>query len=197
MKKILSILLLFTSVISFSQSDYIVVENKDDKNRINGSRVEKYDSIKNVTTVKVYSNSINLNGKWLDFNYEKFLNENLVSHANVIVGENDLILEYGIYTLDSFQTYFLTNDFQKFNKKFLKYNSKNKSEVISTIESPNKNYFIHKIKRRGRHNKSNYFTTYTLLGKKNDHFYWFTLYNIDDANFENFDKLLLDTFNNN
>lgn len=196
MKYIKLIVLLFT-INCVGQSDYIVVENKYDKNRRNGSNIEKYDSIKNVTTVNSYQKLLKLNGKWLDFNREKFLNEDLVSHAYMVVGENDIILEYATYTSDTFQHFFLTDDFQKFNKKFLRYNSKNKSKVISTTESPYKNYFIHKIKRRGRHNKNNYFTTYTLLGKKNDRFYWFTLYNIDDANFENFDKLLIDTFNNN
>lgn len=197
MKSVLVILLISISYATFGQSDYILVENKYEKNRRNVSKIEKFDSIKNITTVKVYTTSINLNGKWLDFNREKNLNEDLVSHANIIVGENNLILEYGIYDSESFQTYFLTNNLQKFNKKFLRYNSKNKSEVISTTESTNKNYFIHKMKRQGRHNKNNYFTTYTLLGKKNDHFYWFTLYNIDLKNIENLEKFLIDTFNNN
>jgi hypothetical protein len=197
MKSILVILFISISYLTFGQSDYTILENKYDKNRINVSKIEKFDSIKNITTVKVYSTSINLNGKWLDFDHQKFLNENIVSHAAIVINQNDLILEYGIYSLDSFQNYYFTKDLQKFNKKFLKFNLNEKSEILNTFEGEYKNYYIHKIKRYGRHNKNNFFTTYTLIGKKNNHFYWFTLYNVDLTNFENSKKFLVDTFNNN
>ena len=197
-KLLLFIFLIMNAGFCFGQSDYVLTENKpNSKRRYNTFPVKIYDSINNKSTISSFVKPLAISGKWYDFNSEKFLNENLVSHTYIVVSENDLILEYQTYPKESLQTYLRVDNLNDFQKKISGFYSSNKSEILSLTESPKKDYYLYKIKCRSRHNRKNFFTNYTLIGKKNEHFYWFTIYNIDETNFENFDKFLIDTFNNN
>ncbi len=197
-KSILFILLLMNAEFCFGQSDYVLTENNpNSKRRYNTFPVIIYDSINNKTTISSFVKPLAISGKWYDFNSEKILNENLVSHTYIVVSENDLILEYQTYPKESLQTYLRVDNLNDFQKKISGFYSSNKSEILSLTESPKKDYYLYKIKCRSQHNKKNFFTNYTLIGKKKEHFYWLTIYNIDETNFDNFDKFLIDTFNNN
>ena len=200
MKNLFLIILIIQSTFSFGQSDYFPTE-KAVKGGYNGkTNIIAFDSINNYTTVKLYdrkNNNIKLIGKWYDFHYAKYESENLVSHCPVFVDENDAIFEMGIFDKEFHRAFTGCYDFKDFSRMYPKRLKRMKREVISTQINKEKNFMLFKVKIPSKFNKDVIFSSYHLIGEKNNDIYRIVIYNIDETNFENFDKFLIDTYNNN
>ena len=199
-KSLLFILLLMNAGFCFGQIDYIPVEKKEKLGFSSITNVVNFDSIHNFTEVKLYDKThhkIKLTGKWFDFNYIKFESENLVSHCPVFVDENDAIFEMGIFDKEFHRAFTGCYDFKIFSRMYPKRLKKINGEIISTQINKEKNFQLFKIKLPSKFNKEMIFTSYHLIGEKNNFIYRIVIYNINETNFENFDKFLIDTFNNN
>ncbi len=198
-KSILFILLLMNAGFCFGQSDYVPVENNDkDGNYNNRTNIVKLDSINNFTNIKLHSNAvIKLVGLWYDFDYVKYKKEGLVTHSQIFVDDNNTIFEIGVFTIKSHNIITGYYDYKDFSRNYPRTIKKVKGEVISTQVDKDKNFKLYKIKMPSQFNKDVVFTSYHLIGEKNNNIYRLVLYNIDETNFENFDKFLIDTFNNN
>ncbi len=200
MNKTLLFLLLITSSHSFGQSDYIPTEKKEKLGFSSITNILNFDSIRNFTEVKLFGikhNKIKLTGKWFDYNYIKFEREIFVSHCPFFVDENDVVLEIGIFEKEFHRVFTGCWDFKDLSRMYPKRLKRMKGEVISTQINREKKYNLYKIKMPSKFNKDVIFTSYHLIGEKNNEIYQMVIYNIDETNFENFDKFLIDTFNNN
>jgi len=199
MKNLLILLFILSQIFCFGQSDYVVVEgeklNKYERKVVNPVQ---YNSLKNTTAVKLYSNHIiNLIGKWDHFNDTKFGEEHLVSHCPILVDENNVILEFAIFDQSFHNDLTGSYSFRHYQKQYLtRYAPKNSVLISSQIDEAKKIY-VYKLKSPSKFNQNNIYTSYHLIGKKNNKVYRMVIYNIDETNFENFDTFLINTFNNN
>lgn len=199
MKNLFYIILIIQSTFCFGQSDYVPVENNDkDGNYNNRTNIVKLDSINNFTNIKLHSNAvIKLVGLWYDFDYVKYKKEGLVTHSQIFVDDNNTIFEIGVFTIKSHNIITGYYDYKDFSRNYPRTIKKVKGEVISTQVDKEKNFKLYKIRMPSQFNKDVVFTSYHLIGEKNNNIYRMVLYNIDETNFENFDKFLIDTYNNN
>lgn len=194
-------LLLFVSGLTYSQSDYVLVEIKE--KRMNYGFTPNsihYDSISNKSKVKLFSREplfATLTGHWFQVDYSRFYLEDFITHCPTYVDENDNIFEIGVFDTEFHEiiTGFSTN------KGFVKWHTKkiikNKGEVLNITINDEKNYILYKVKMPSKHGAKTMYTSYHLIGKKNNNIYRMMLYNIDEVNFENFERFLIETFNNN
>lgn len=199
-KLLLFIFLLMYTGFCFGQSDYVPTEKKEKYGFNSITNVVNFDSLQNITEVKLYDKKhtkIKLTGKWFDYNYIKFEREIFVSHCPFFVDENDVVLEIGIFEKEFHKVFTGCYGFKDFSRKYPKRIKRNKGEIISTQINMEKNFKLYKIKMPSKFNKEVVFTSYHLIGEKNNEIYHMVLYNIDETNFENFDKFLIDTYNNN
>jgi hypothetical protein len=198
-KSLLFIFLIMNAVFCFGQSDYVPTEKKDKAGYNGKTNINAFDSISNFTEVKLYSDkqNIKLQGKWYDFHYAKYERENFVSHCPLFVDENDAVLEIGIFDKKFHSVFTGYYDYKDFSGDYPRTIKKAKGEIISTQIDKEKNFKLFKIKIPSKFNKEVIFTSYHLIGEKNNAIYRIVIYNIDETNFENFDKFLIDTFNNN
>lgn len=199
MKNLFYIILIIQSTFCFGQSDYVPVENNDkDGNYNNRTNIVKLDSINKITFIKLDSkSSVKLSGLWFDFDHVNYKKEGLVPYSQIFVDDNNTMFEILIFSVKAHRKisgYFNYKDFSKDYPQIIK---KANGEIISTQINKEKNFKLFKVKMPSQFNKDVIFTSYHLIGGKNNDIYRLVLYNIDETNFENFDKFLMDTFNNN
>jgi hypothetical protein len=199
MKQVLLLLFIISFKFSFGQSDYVSVENNNKDAAYNGrTNIVKLDSINNFTNIKLHSNAvIKLVGFWYDFDYVKYKKEGLVTHSQIFVDDNNTIFEIGVFTIKSHNIITGYYDYKDFSRNYPRTIKKAKGEVISTQIDKEKNFKLFKVKMPSKFNKDVVFTSYHLIGEKNKDIYRMVIYNIDETNFENFDKFLIETYNNN
>lgn len=199
MKNLITLILIIHSSFSFGQSDYVLVERQNENlHFLNYKNVIKYDSLKNQTVIKLDDKFKGfITGEWSDFNKKKYFDESLVSHCPVLIDENNIICEVGIFTNEIIQRISGTSNLKSYNKLYLRFNKKVKSTIVTSNFNEEKNFYIYKTKYPSRIIENFFFTSYHLIGEKNKKIYHLAIYNIDETNFENFDKFLIDTFNNN
>lgn len=200
MKNLVLLFFIISFKFSFGQSDYVPVK-KTEKNLFFYYRtnVKSYDSINDITIINLSNNIhiVKLLGKWKNFNRVEYQEEKLISHCPILIDKFGGILELGIFEIEFHGVFTGSSNSKKYLANYPKLIKRLKGKILNSQIDNDKNYSLYKVKMPSRFGKKEIYTSYHFIGIKNNYVYRMALYNIDETNFENFDKFLIDTYNNN
>ncbi len=159
---------------------------------------QQYDSINNITThTKEGLEKLSISGKWEYIN-SLDRNEHFVTHCPIFKNNDNTILEFAKWDSNKLPLK-SENNLEKMDKKFLKYQKKQKRLVLERIYNAEQQFYLYKLniptkKSIGYFNM--YINVYYLYGVKNNYIYSIALYNYNnEIDYSN--ELLIKLFNEN